>query len=360
MDAAIMRTGKNLALALALAATGAASTACQRRQIDVVKTNGDRTGDYGRQALRAAVQKFRGAPRSPEAYRAMAVEIERIRPAFNQDVADEAERGLSFLALGPMAAQLDRPFEEQMAALALTVWPTAIRLEPQASEAARAYLERACSSTMSAECKYVVPEYWPLVLSARVWKRMKDRARDAYSECRQCKQDPTFAALLEEYEQDATRVIHLAKAEEGRVERSAWPEAGTSASDWSGAPVLDLVADPPLFMGEPVEGSWRARLRASRRGNGHDKVLAVHLRPRSEVRHLRDAVRSAAAAGYQAVALQVRGHAYPYPLREYRIATRGGGRAIDVRDVDTIQYLVRTLDAAAARGGGAFRLTAAR
>ena len=352
-----MRTIRSLALAAAIAA---ASGACQQRKIDVVQGNGDRTGDYGRQALRAAVQKFRSAPRSPEAYRALAVEVDRIRPAFNQDVADEAERGLSFMALGPMAAQLDRPFEDQMNTLALTVWPTAIRLAPQANETARAYLERACGTTMAAECKYVVPEYWPLVLSARVWKRLKDRARDAYGECRQCKQDPSFAALLEEDEQDASRVVRLAKAEEGRVERSAWPEAGENASEWSGAPVLDLVPDPPMFMGEPVEGSWRERVRASRRGNGKDKVLAVHLRPRAEVRHLRDALRSAAAAGYHTVALQARGHSYPYPLREYRLAARGTGRRVDVRDVDSIQYLVRTLDAASARGDGAFQLSAAR
>lgn len=92
-------------------------------------------------------------------------------------------------------------------------------------------------------------------------------------------------------------------------------------------------------------------MRASRRGNGRDQVLAVHLKPRTKVRHLRDVLRPAAAAGHRTVALQAR-CASTYLMREYRLAARGGGgRAVDVRDVDTIQYLVRTLDATAERTG---------
>jgi len=258
-----------------------------------------------------------------------------------------------------MAAQLDRPLDEQMAALALTVWPTALHVAPRPGEAARAYLERACAGPLAAECKYVVPEYWPLVLTGRVWRRMKNRARDAYSDCRPCKQDPSYAALLEEYDLRESRMNRLVTAEKGRVGRDAWPEAGANGAAPLGAPILDLVPDPPHFMGEPVEGNWRERVRASRRGNGRDKVLAVHLKPRSEVRVLRDVLRSALAAGYKTVALQARQREYPYLLREYHLALRGGGRAVDVRDVDTIQYLVRTLDHAADRAGArALRLSA--
>ncbi len=236
-------------LVLGLAAWAAAG--CQQRKIEVVVQDTDRTGDYGRHALRASVQKFRSAPRSPEAYRAMAVEIDRLRPAFNQDAADEAERNLVFLALGPMAAQLDKPFEEQMNTLALTVWPTALHVAPKKGEAPRAYLERACAGPVAAECKYVVPEYWSLVLTARVWRRLKNRAREAYGQCRPCKQDPTYAALLEEYDQYESRLTRLASDEKGRVERDAWPEAGDNAAEWSGAPVLDLVPEPPA--------SWASR-----------------------------------------------------------------------------------------------------
>jgi hypothetical protein len=328
----------------------AAAGACQQRQIEVIKKNGDRTGDYGRQALRAAVQKFRSAPRSPQAFRALAVEVDRLRPAFNQDASDEAERVLVFLALDPMAAQLDHSFEEQMQALALTVWPTALRVSPRPDEAPRAYIQRACAEQLSAECKYVVPEYWPLVLTARVWQRLKGRARDAYTDCRPCKQEPSYAALLERYDQYENRVTRIANEHKARVERDAWPEAGVNAEPWSGAPVLDLVPDPPHFMGEPIEGNWSERVRASRKNGG--KVLAVHFKPRTEVRHLRAVLRVAAAAGYRTVALQARERRYPYALREYRLAARSrAGRPVDSRDIDTIQYLVRSLDATAERTG---------
>jgi hypothetical protein len=324
------------------------AAACQQQQIDVVVKNEDLTGGYGRQSLRVAVEKFRAAPTSPEAYRALAVEVERLRPAFNRDVSEEAERHLVFLALGPMSAQFDKPFEEQTRVLALTVWPTALHVEPKSGEAAMAYLERACAGPLAAECKYVVPEYWPLILSARVWRRMKNRAREAYGECRPCAQEPSYAALLEEYDQHDSRLTQRANAEEDRAARDAWPEAGTNAASWSGAPVLDLVPDPPHLAGEPIEGDWRRRLRAAPRA----EVLGLHLKPRSEVRHLRDVLRAAAAAGYRTVALQARRREFPYPLTEYRLATRGGtGKPIDIRDVDTIQFLVRTLDTAAARHG---------
>ena len=174
---------------------------------------------------------------------------------------------------------------------------------------------------------------------------MKDRARDAYGECRPCKQDPSYAALLEQYDQHESRMTKIMKAAEDRTERSAWPVAGPNASEWSGAVLLDLVPEPPTLDGEAIEGSWRDRLRADRRRDGANTVLGVHLKPRSEVRLLRAVLSAAAAAGYQSVALQVRSGEYPYPPAEYRLTTgRGGGRAIEVRDVDTIQYLVRTLD----------------
>src|SRR5262249_8671564 len=151
----------------------------------------------------------RKTPASPEAYAVLASEIERIRPAFNQGVADLAERYLVFLALEPMAAHLDQPLEQQMNALGLTVWPTALHVDPQQGEAVQAYLERACAGPLATDCKYVVPEAWPIVLGAIVWKRMKTRARDAYSSCSVCTADRTYGELLEKYDQSETRMARL-------------------------------------------------------------------------------------------------------------------------------------------------------
>lgn len=339
----VARTGAALALAAALAG-------CKQNKIDVVASDKDRTGDYGRTALRAAVQKFRTTPRSAAAYRAFAVEIDRIRASFNQDVADEAERNLVFLALGPLEAELEHPLDQQLAALALTVWPSALHVDPKPGEDARRYLERACAGPLAADCKYVVPEYWPLVLSTSVWRRLKDRAREAYASCRPCAQEPSYAALLESYDQHTSALVKRANAEEDQAGRDAWPEAGESAREWSGAPTLDLVPDPPLLAGQPVNGDWRVQVRHLRKGAASPgDVLGVHLKPRAEVRHLRDVLRAAAAAGYREVALQARRREYPYALVEYRLAAIGsGGLAVKASDPDAIQYLVRTLDAAAA------------
>jgi hypothetical protein len=358
VDVLISRANARTWCVLVLAALAGAG--CKQQQIEVVEKNKDRTGDYGRHELRAAVEKLRANSRSPDAYRAFAVEVARLRPTFNQDVADEAERNLVFLALDPMVAQLERPLDEQLRTLALTVWPSALHVEPKSGENPRQYLQRACSDGLAAECKYIVPEYWPLILSQEVWRRFKNRARDAFGQCRPCAQEPSYAALLETYDKHDAEFTRRANAEEDRADRDAWPEAGPNARAWSGAVVLDLLADPVQLAGESVEGDWRQRVRGLRRGPIGGDVLGVHLKPRAEVRHLRDVLRAAAAAGYPEIAIQARRREYPYELVEYRLATRGAGRAIEVRDIDTIQFLVRTLDTDAEKSGGRAQRLSAR
>jgi hypothetical protein len=338
---------------LVMTAAVAASGGCGKKRIEVADQKEDTTGDYGKVELDRAVTEFRKQPTSPQAYRAVAVEVARLDPVFNQPVRDVAERQLAFLSLEPMAAQIDKPGEQQLEALALTVWPTAFNVEPNRGESARAYLERVCAGPLATECKYIVPEEWPVVLSAMVWRRMKMRAREAYTQCRLCRQDPSYPAMLEKFDQYDNRA-QAARAKLGdRADRDAWPEAGASMAAWSAAPLLDLVADPFEWNGEEFEGDWQDRI--SSRPAGAD-VLGLHVRPRTEVRHVRAVVAAAGRAGYRAVALQVRARAFPYTLGEYRIATAraAGGRAesVDIRDVDTVQILVRSLDAATGRATG--------
>ncbi len=337
------------AAAVAVAVCGG----CKAKRIAVADKSEDTTGDYGKLEVEKAVAAFQQQPTSPQAYRALVLEIARLDPVFNQPVRDTGERHLAFLSLEPMAAQFDKPPAEQVDALALTVWPTAFNVEPNAGESARAYLARVCAGPLATECKYVVPESWPTVLSALVWRRMKMRAREAYSQCRLCKQDQSYPAMLEKFDQFDNRVqsdrAHLGD----RADRDAWPEAGPLMAPWSGAPVLDLVADPFEWNGERFDGDWEERIK-SRPGGA--EVLGLHVRPRTEVRHVKAVVVGAGRAGYRAVALQVRSRTYPYPLGEYRIATAraGGGRAesVDIRDVDTVQILARALDAATGRATG--------
>ena len=79
-------------------------------------------------------------------------------------------------------------------------------------------------------------------------------------------------------------------------------------------------------------------------------MLGVHLGPDDRVETLRVIGRDARRAGYRELALQVRGEHFPYELGEYRLALGGRGRAADVRAIDTIQVLARSLDAARSRG----------
>ena len=339
-------------LVLSAAAAAAATAGCKQKRIAVAEQSSDTTGEYGRVELDKAVAGFQKQPTSPQAFRTIVLEVQRLDPVFNQPVRDIAERQLSFLSLEPMAAQIDKPPDAQIDALALTVWPTAFNVEPNAGETARAYLERVCSGPLATECKYVVPERWATVLSAMVWRRMKMRAREAYSQCRLCKQDASYPAMLEKFDQHDNR-MQAERAKLGdRADRDAWPEAGSKMTAWSGAPLLDLVADPFEWNGQEFDGDWQDRIVG--RPKGAD-VLGLHVRPRTEVRHVRAVVAAAARAGYRAVALQVRSRDYPYALGEYRIAAAArGGRAesVDIRDVDTVQILARALDAAAGRAGG--------
>lgn len=335
-------------LAIALAATAAAG--CKQKRIAVVDRKTDRTGEYGKEQLEKVIAAFLESPRTPESYRVMSMEIDKLRPTFNQQTADVAERNLAFLALDPMASQIGQPPEKQMEALAVTVWPVALNVAPEVGEKPRAYVQRACSGPLGAECKYVVPEHWPTVLSAIVWRRMKSRAREAFSNCRACSKDPSFKNLLERYDQYDTQVNTRRALVGDRVERKAWPEVSPNASPWSGALLLDLALEPHELGGQAIDGDWGKRLVP--RPAGAD-VLGVHLRPRDDVRRLRAVLQAAAKAGYKSIALQARHRDFPYEIGEYRIATRGAGDAtVEVRDVDSIQVLVRALDAAAARAGG--------
>lgn len=336
-------------LAAACVALAVAFTGCGKKRIQVVKDHKDQSGDYGRIALKAAVVTFRKTPADPAAFRSLAVTIEKLRPQFNAPVAQEAERDLAFLALEPMAAQIDKPFPEQAHILALTVWPTALRVEPEPGETVENYLRRVCKGDLASDCKYVVPASWPLVLSGVAWDRMKTRAREAYTDCQRCGEDPSYKAVLERYDQMQTRVAEAVRKAGDRVEHSAWPEAGPRAAPWSGAPLLDLVAAPPTLAGKRIVGDWHEHLRARPEGA---TVLGLHVRPGEESSVVVDVLRTAARAGWRDIALQVRERGFPFPIREYRIAV-GGGRGPNaiVRSADTAQVMVRSIDDALAHAG---------
>ena len=142
---------------------------CGRELIEVVES--EASSDFGRGELLSAVGTFSQNGSDAAAYAELRTTVATLRPRFNQRVSDEAELNLVFLALKPLAKHADASLQEQMHSLATTVWPVSTGLEPEEGEAAAAYVRRLCDSNRIADCRFVVPEYWPALLSAAVWGR---------------------------------------------------------------------------------------------------------------------------------------------------------------------------------------------
>ncbi len=330
-----------------------ALAACSKERMKVVSQDPEST-DYGLGELAAAVQTAGKARESEKAYAEFRLTVEALRPKFNQTVADQAERELVFMALGPLAAHASRSAPEQLEALALTVWPVALRVEPNKGETAWKFIERACGKELATECKHVVPDFWPQALSALVWRRLKSRAREALGRCASCAVDETYTRAMERYNEQALRAITEWTKVEKRASPEQWPRAGDNAALWSQPVELALAADGRACIdGAPIDEPWRDAI-AGRRGAA--EVLGVHLRSTDDVRTLRDVLRAASSAGYREIALVTRSGAYPWERREYRISAGKAGRGLTVRDADTIQVLVRALDVASQDGPTALRL----
>jgi len=329
--------------ALALSALLALTTGCPGQQIEMVERKPD-DNDHGHAALLAAVEAHTAVPPSPVAFREFVLQIAQLRPRFNEEVSDFAELYLAFSALPVMESLVDLPRDQQLHALALTVFPTAFGLEPIAGEKPRDYLLRLCGEQQPLECKEYVPEAWPVVLSAKVRRKLKFRAQEALSGCNICGNEETYTGILERFSDKVAAEDAFAALNEGDYFPSAWSIAGGAAATWSGAPVFAIDGDgDAVFEGEELPvGSWQQPLKQGRQGRA---VLGVHLRPDDRVRTLKTIATDASRAGYSELALQVRAHGFPYVLSEYRIGLRGRGKRIDVRDVDTIQILARVLDA---------------
>lgn len=295
--------------------------------------------------LLASARDARKTGPTPEAYRELAVKVDALRPRLDPRLTTLAERKLVFLAVPPLLKAADLPPSEQAEKLALTVWPTALRVAPEAGETSAAYLERACGGPLALECKYVVELYRPVVVSTLVWRRFKERAREAMSACRPCQNDPSFETVLETLDTVQTELAGKVALLGDAVHPKSWPQAGSFSRPWSEPAVLSINAEGAMtFDGDALSsGAWRKRIASAREG----EVLGVHLLPTADVARLASLVRGARAAGYRAIALQVRMAAYPFSLREYRIATgRKRALAVSVRGQDTIQVLVQAFDAA--------------
>jgi len=313
--------------------------------------------DYGQSALVAAANELSANPSSPAAYRAFRDKVDALRGKFSESVAEEAERYLVFLALGPLESVADRSREEQLQALALTVWPTVFEVKPREGESPKAYLERVCTTEMATECKHSVPDYWPVMLGAMVWTRLKERAHVAYRTCGSCTDDPGYVAALAKYDEQEGKWSALAGKAKDAAKPESWPVAGKNAKPWSGAPLLARDLDGKTFLDDAELSPRQLRKQLAER-RGDRSVLGVYLNPRDRVETVRALLDDVAAAGYSEVAFLALDPHFPYAKKEYRLAIgrRARGAAVPSRNSDTVQVLVQALDAIAAGATGPLRL----
>ncbi len=314
---------------------------CPDKEIEVVKP-GPATNDYAYKDLLAAVADHATKPVSPEEFKAFADRVGQLRPRFNEEIRELADMYLAFAALPVLQQQLDRPRDEQLHALALTVYPTAFGVGARDGESARDYLLRLCGEELMFECRDIVPEGWPVLLSAKVRRKMKQKAQTALKNCVTCADKAIYQQRLDDYKKSVTAEDAYAKEHESDYSPRAWAMSAGNVRPWSGAVVFALDGGEPLLAGKPLPtGSWVEPMADAR---GDARVLGVHLKPGARVDQLRAIAKDAAAAGYDELALQVRDRQYPYELGEYRISLARKGKRIDVRDIDTVQILARQLD----------------
>ncbi len=336
---------------------------------DNVEVRASGTGDFGRADMIAAAEEVGKHPSSPAAYREFALAVERLRPQFSQEVANEAERNLVFLALRPLQSVADLTPQRQLETLALTVWPTVLDAQPRPGETPMAYIQRLCDAQLTKECHSVVPEYWGLVVGSLVWQRFRDRARRALADCFGCVEAEKYSEAVAAFEAGDNALSRRLSLLGNAVKWDAWPVAGPHGQPWKELVVveqqrqlLDLTilaresGGVMLVDGVEVEPGHNVEALAARRGS--DRVIGVHLGPKESVRVLRSVLADASAANYRQVVLQARGEKYPYPLMGYHLAIDPTvkAKAVPARDSDTIQVLVRMLDAECAARGTVLRL----
>lgn len=334
-----------------------------------VKVENRASADYGREQLHEAIATFVKAGRTPAAYAALAARVRDLLPTMDKAVADEAELKLTVLALAPTQAVATRPMNERVQILALTLWPTAFterlrppalsrgaivdqrQLRPDGKESVESYISRLCNGPLGQVCRDVVPEHQGALLYAHAVHNYNERARSAVSDCLVCGVDPSWREAVRGWEEldttNNTWIRDVAKA----AAPSNWPGAGPGAEADADLPEVTLSDLGEIRVDERVvpPSQVTALLRAHLAGS---KEVALHVRPEVSLARLRDLTRDLHTAGPRTIAVVAREPHYPWQRRLYRVAL-GKGRRVDVRATDTVQVVLRQIDAA---GPGLTRL----
>jgi hypothetical protein len=335
---------------------------------DAVSVRPDDTGaDYNRAELTEAMGRFIAAGRTAEAFGALVAEVDTLRTGMDDAVADEAELKLTTQALHPVEAFRDRMPVDRTVALATTVYAFALRppvtaarpelppdpvdveLRPRPDEDGPAYLLRVCAGPLAGDCKHIVPEMQGVVVGDIVIQKLTARSRNAVASCTTCPNDPAWAEMVLRWEtmdrdQAATRI-----ADERRSAPSNWPSAGPGAGPWPDVPRIQLEDDGDLVLDgravPPQERTGELQMMFAERA-----AIGLELPPAATVGSLLGVVEDARKGGVTEVVVAARDPAYPWTLRGYRIAAAAKGRRITVRRTETVQVLLRAIDAEADPG----------
>jgi hypothetical protein len=340
-----------------------ALAACGQDQVGIRESG---SGDYNHAAALAAVDKFVASGRTAEAYAELAQTAFQLRSGMDRTVTKETELKLMVLALAPVQSVQARPMSEQVNALALTVWPTLIapvfeadeilvKRDPKAAgqmpkpgETARDYLVRQCGGTLASECKQVVPELQGTVVAAVAIRRATERARNAVADCIMCGADVGWHEAVRTWE----ALDRMASSAVGDIQRRGdpdnWPVAGAVAELDPNLPEAEINEVGELVIGGQRYAGYQ-RIAALRDLRGPSPAIALHLRPELSLAQVRVLLGDVRKSGASRVAVVARGPRYPWDRKIYWIAD-GSGTQTGLRPTDTLQLLLRAVDAIAGPG----------
>jgi hypothetical protein len=326
--------------------------------------------DYNHKALVAAIDKFVAVGRTPEAYGELARSVSALRPGMDKAVAQEAERKLIVLALAPMKSVAAQPPREQLAALALTVWPTllapsieadallqfrdpnAALLFPKPGEDADQYLVRICGGPLAGECKHVVPDDQGVVIAALAIRRATERVRNAMAECLECQGEsanPGWHQAVLDWEQLDRAAAEWLPEVERRSGPDNWPVAGAAADDDPGLPEAEISPRGEILVAGHAYGPNQLRLDVLRELRGTGDAIALHFHPATSLAEVRAVLVDARRAGCTSIAVVAREGIYPWRRKAYWIAAGSGLRA-SLRPTDSLQLLLHAIDEVAGPG----------
>ena len=350
-------------LALAIPVVVLVLTACGEDRIAVRQ---DESTDYQATAHLAAVDKFVAAGRTPDAYAELAQTTLALRTGMDRTVAKEAELKLMVLALAPVQAVHAKPMPDQVAALALTVWPTLLapeieadglldRRDPKAAallpmprEDARGYLVRLCGGPLAFECKQVVPELQGAVVASLAIRRATERVRNAVADCVMCGADPGWHAAVRTWESIDRMASTGVSDTVHRADPDNWPVAGSAAELDPRLPEAQVNQTGEVVIGGQRYGADQ-RVSALRDLRGDSPAIALHLRPETSLAQVRALLGDVRRSGAGRVAVVARVARYPWDRRIYWIAD-GTGNRTGLRSTDSLQLLLHATDAVAGPG----------